>query len=460
MRIRKRWDSSSAFGNTKTCPSTPTQPQPYDAADSHQQQTHLLPLLQTTGVELADCTGPRQRHKQPSNGVHKWKQALQLNSEAEDIHVEMNIIYAALAVLFRGCMSSFMKPWIAPAGISRVDFAQQVEALSMKTFRMLKLDQYKCSGSIAVLSRYMYIGSMKAIYYTEAYPHLPLSSVRAAEPEFQEIMEAACGDCRCFHTRMVMGEWSGDAVECKGISSSLRNQGENIGHASKQDKSVDTDEGSPENGIPSDHEEEWDVFKSSRFPKTSSSYTQQLVQLGEGSEYLRPVCSLPLKKRKRNMKESPSADDSHCGNGWRPDAKMFPVSIKRPKVIKADTGDEEWKDEVNSRKEMNKKNKTQTAGKMSEWSAGGSQCRRMNGRGWRCSQRTLVGYALCEHHLGKGRLKSINTTHHLHTTNASCKDLQLMPSNANLIESQDLGQEEKKKRLVKARSLKLISRNT
>lgn len=41
--------------------------------------------------------------------------------------------------------------------------------------------------------------------------------------------------------------------------------------------------------------------------------------------------------------------------------------------------------------------------------AEGSQCRRRNGRGWRCSQRTLVGYSLCEHHLGKGRLRSINS---------------------------------------------------
>lgn len=40
----------------------------------------------------------------------------------------------------------------------------------------------------------------------------------------------------------------------------------------------------------------------------------------------------------------------------------------------------------------------------------GSQCRRRNGRGWRCSERTLVGYYLCEHHLGKGRLKSINNS--------------------------------------------------
>lgn len=33
----------------------------------------------------------------------------------------------------------------------------------------------------------------------------------------------------------------------------------------------------------------------------------------------------------------------------------------------------------------------------------GSRCSRVNGRGWRCSQPTLVGYSLCEHHLGKGR---------------------------------------------------------
>ncbi|XP_022151364.1 uncharacterized protein LOC111019324 isoform X2 [Momordica charantia] len=39
----------------------------------------------------------------------------------------------------------------------------------------------------------------------------------------------------------------------------------------------------------------------------------------------------------------------------------------------------------------------------------GSRCSRVNGRGWRCCQQTLVGYSLCEHHLGKGRLRSINT---------------------------------------------------
>ncbi|URD93456.1 WRC [Musa troglodytarum] len=37
----------------------------------------------------------------------------------------------------------------------------------------------------------------------------------------------------------------------------------------------------------------------------------------------------------------------------------------------------------------------------------GSRCSRVNGRGWRCCQQTLVGYSLCEHHLGKGRLRSM-----------------------------------------------------
>ncbi|GMI63319.1 hypothetical protein HRI_000001200 [Hibiscus trionum] len=39
----------------------------------------------------------------------------------------------------------------------------------------------------------------------------------------------------------------------------------------------------------------------------------------------------------------------------------------------------------------------------------GSRCSRVNGRGWRCCQQTLIGYSLCEHHLGKGRLRSITS---------------------------------------------------
>ncbi|KAK1397684.1 Growth-regulating factor [Heracleum sosnowskyi] len=53
----------------------------------------------------------------------------------------------------------------------------------------------------------------------------------------------------------------------------------------------------------------------------------------------------------------------------------------------------------NSVKKMNKR-----GGALME----GSRCSRVNGRGWRCCQQTLVGYSLCEHHLGKGRLRSIS----------------------------------------------------
>ncbi|ESQ52923.1 hypothetical protein EUTSA_v10017052mg [Eutrema salsugineum] len=50
------------------------------------------------------------------------------------------------------------------------------------------------------------------------------------------------------------------------------------------------------------------------------------------------------------------------------------------------------------------KRKAKKSGALEE----GSRCSRVNGRGWRCCQQTLVGYSLCEHHLGKGRVRSMN----------------------------------------------------
>ncbi|KAF3555474.1 hypothetical protein HID58_058174 [Brassica napus] len=51
-----------------------------------------------------------------------------------------------------------------------------------------------------------------------------------------------------------------------------------------------------------------------------------------------------------------------------------------------------------------KKKKAKKNGTLEE----GSRCSRVNGRGWRCFQQTLYGYSLCEHHLGKGRVRSMN----------------------------------------------------
>ncbi|CAN6994542.1 hypothetical protein IGI04_017495 [Brassica rapa subsp. trilocularis] len=50
------------------------------------------------------------------------------------------------------------------------------------------------------------------------------------------------------------------------------------------------------------------------------------------------------------------------------------------------------------------KKKAKKSGALEE----GSRCSRVNGRGWRCFQQTLYGYSLCEHHLGKGRVRSMN----------------------------------------------------
>ncbi|XP_042513802.1 uncharacterized protein LOC122088564 [Macadamia integrifolia] len=49
----------------------------------------------------------------------------------------------------------------------------------------------------------------------------------------------------------------------------------------------------------------------------------------------------------------------------------------------------------------------------------GSRCSRVNGRGWRCCQQTLVGYFLCEHHLGKGRLRSMSSVRNRASTIAN-----------------------------------------
>ncbi|XVF11711.1 hypothetical protein REPUB_Repub08aG0051300 [Reevesia pubescens] len=39
----------------------------------------------------------------------------------------------------------------------------------------------------------------------------------------------------------------------------------------------------------------------------------------------------------------------------------------------------------------------------------GSRCSRVNGRGWRCCQQTVVGYSLCEYHLGQGWLRRMTS---------------------------------------------------
>ncbi|URE39796.1 WRC [Musa troglodytarum] len=73
----------------------------------------------------------------------------------------------------------------------------------------------------------------------------------------------------------------------------------------------------------------------------------------------------------------------------------------------------------------------------------GSRCSRVNGRGWRCCQQTLVGYSLCEHHLGKGRLRSMTSVRgQLGTSTARSKR---SPGGATTIPEEEAEEEEKEK---------------
>lgn len=69
-----------------------------------------------------------------------------------------------------------------------------------------------------------------------------------------------------------------------------------------------------------------------------------------------------------------------------------------------EVGDEETKGDDDQRSSSTAKKRVRRGALME-----GSRCSRVNGRGWRCCQQTLVGYSLCEHHLGKGRLRSMTS---------------------------------------------------
>ncbi|XP_077234608.1 uncharacterized protein LOC143876799 isoform X2 [Tasmannia lanceolata] len=99
----------------------------------------------------------------------------------------------------------------------------------------------------------------------------------------------------------------------------------------------------------------------------------------------------------------------------------------------------------------------------------GSRCSRVNGRGWRCCQQTLVGYSLCEHHLGKGRLKSMSSTYTITKPNNDGEEnFGLLSSSVQKPPEKDMSPEKerdehspvRKKRkkigIVKARSIRSL----
>ncbi|KAJ8493662.1 hypothetical protein OPV22_015383 [Ensete ventricosum] len=96
--------------------------------------------------------------------------------------------------------------------------------------------------------------------------------------------------------------------------------------------------------------------------------------------------------------------------------------------------------------------------------AEGSRCSRVNGRGWRCCQQTLVGYSLCEHHLGKGRLRSVSSVRgHLGTSQPKWSFDGKTDVLSSTSPGEDENEEEEERKtmgMVKARSISSLLDDT
>ncbi|KAK4749280.1 hypothetical protein SAY87_026729 [Trapa incisa] len=174
-----------------------------------------------------------------------------------------------------------------------------------------------------------------------------------------------------------------------------------------------------------------------------------------------------------------TSDGSSISTPGRIDAKVQLSNIlsrggKKPRRNQEDSEEEEGEDgEVEGEEEDNlgtadSKNRSiawpsNPSGKRGRGARcivmGGSGCSRVNGRGWRCGQPTLVGYCLCEHHLGKGRLRSMITVRNRRQHRPeNAPPLSVPPRGVRELkheEDEDYMCEEKnnKKEVVKARSM-------
>ncbi|XP_068663931.1 uncharacterized protein [Aristolochia californica] len=136
--------------------------------------------------------------------------------------------------------------------------------------------------------------------------------------------------------------------------------------------------------------------RSSRRRETNTKNSS--AQIPQGDErWVEGEAVIPLKKRKASY---------GCGEEevtMKKETKTK-THLKR-KIPRKRIREEEAKESNEDAGSAVKKHRNSNGGALME----GSRCSRINGRGWRCCQQTLVGYSLCEHHLGKGRLRSMNT---------------------------------------------------
>lgn len=154
--------------------------------------------------------------------------------------------------------------------------------------------------------------------------------------------------------------------------------------------------------------------------------------------------AFPPKKR-RGTFESATEDNSDEEEEDYEEEKNSKMKMKRMKTKMnrkcsrrgegGEEEEEEYEEEVTreTKAEVHIGKKRVRGGALME----GSRCSRVNGRGWRCCQQTLVGYSLCEHHLGKGRLRSMTSVRNKSVGTTSGAPKSNMPKSEHSSEKQN-----------------------
>ncbi|XP_027366150.1 putative uncharacterized protein DDB_G0274405 isoform X2 [Abrus precatorius] len=149
--------------------------------------------------------------------------------------------------------------------------------------------------------------------------------------------------------------------------------------------------------------------------------------------------AFPLKKRRgslENATEDNNNDDNNNNNRKKMKMKnKMKTKMNKKCLVQDDSNEaeeeEEEEEEVKEEEVMRETKPEVNVGKKRVRGSAlmeGSRCSRVNGRGWRCCQQTLVGYSLCEHHLGKGRLRSMTSVRNksIGTTSGAPKNMALV----------------------------------
>ncbi|XVE61273.1 hypothetical protein DITRI_Ditri06bG0026400 [Diplodiscus trichospermus] len=136
-------------------------------------------------------------------------------------------------------------------------------------------------------------------------------------------------------------------------------------------------------------------------PQLSSSH-EAVGRWGEGEK------AFPLKKRRGGLERRENDDDTIMAERDNKKVMIYSSKMKtkmNKKFVQQQNENEQEEKEDKLNASISSAKKRGRGGALME----GSRCSRVNGRGWRCCQQTLVGYSLCEHHLGKGRLRSMTS---------------------------------------------------